>query len=240
MSWRKSLVEFFKHEAASAAFKYVVQHPVRLLGASGMGVVTMIWAWITGPFGVLAIPLGLLVILMTLAVIAAPELFREWRSRRKKVESPELVTVQRIFEEAAEHIETFPCDGTDQVIAFSWTVAHHIPDLLEKSLRLPHVQDYRECLAANRVNSCINPVDKQKAEATAYLRRRATAITIDDINLDFVNEYNTFCTASGFLDSGLTVFASTPPRPARGGRVAPGPGFGRRTSPASTARCTSA
>ena len=47
-------------------------------------------------------------------------------------------------------------------------------------------------------------------------------------------------TASGFLDSGLTVFASTPPRPARGGRVAPGPGFGSRTSPASTARCTSA
>ena len=49
-----------------------------------------------------------------------------------------------------------------------------------------------------------------------------------------------WCTASGFLDSGLTVFASTPPRPARGGRVAPGPGFGSRTSPASTARCTSA
>ncbi len=49
-----------------------------------------------------------------------------------------------------------------------------------------------------------------------------------------------FCTAPGFLDSGLTVFASTPPRPARGGRVAPGPGFGSRTSPASTARCTSA
>ena len=48
------------------------------------------------------------------------------------------------------------------------------------------------------------------------------------------------CTASGFLDSGLTVFASTPPRPTRGGRVAPGPGFGSRTSPASTARCTSA
>ena len=48
------------------------------------------------------------------------------------------------------------------------------------------------------------------------------------------------CTASGFLDSGLTVFASTPPRPARGGRVALGPGFGSRTSPASSARCTSA
>ena len=48
------------------------------------------------------------------------------------------------------------------------------------------------------------------------------------------------CTAPGFLDSGLTVFASTPPRPARGGRVAPGPGFGSRISPASTVRCMSA
>ena len=48
------------------------------------------------------------------------------------------------------------------------------------------------------------------------------------------------CAAPGFLDSGLTVFASTPPRPAQGGRVAPGPGFGSRTSPASSARCTSA
>ena len=48
------------------------------------------------------------------------------------------------------------------------------------------------------------------------------------------------CTASGFLDSGLTVFASTRPRPARRGRVAPARGFGSRTSPASSARCTSA
>ena len=54
------------------------------------------------------------------------------------------------------------------------------------------------------------------------------------------NRLEVECTASGFLDSGLTVFASTPPRPARGGRVAPGPGFGSRPSPASTARCTSA
>ncbi len=54
------------------------------------------------------------------------------------------------------------------------------------------------------------------------------------------NLFDKLCTAPGFLDSGLTVFASTPPRPARGGRVAPGPGFGSRTSPASTARCTSA
>ena len=48
------------------------------------------------------------------------------------------------------------------------------------------------------------------------------------------------CSAPGFLDSGLTVFASTLPLPARRGHVAPGRGFDRGTSPASTARCTSA
>ena len=48
------------------------------------------------------------------------------------------------------------------------------------------------------------------------------------------------CSALGFLDSGLTVFASTLPRPARRGHVAPGRGFDSGTFPASTARCTSA
>ena len=48
------------------------------------------------------------------------------------------------------------------------------------------------------------------------------------------------CSAPGFLDSGLTVFASTLPRPARRGRVAPGRGFDSRISPASTVRCMSA
>ena len=56
----------------------------------------------------------------------------------------------------------------------------------------------------------------------------------------FFTEVQDVCTASGFLDSGLTVFASTRPRPARRGRVAPARGFGSRTSPASSARCTSA
>ena len=48
------------------------------------------------------------------------------------------------------------------------------------------------------------------------------------------------CSAPGFLDSGLTVFASTLPLPARRGHVAPGRGFDSGTAPASTARCTSA
>ena len=70
---------------------------------------------------------------------------------------------------------------------------------------------------------------------------RATP-TVDDDRVYVVGASGMLlcCTASGFLDSGLTVFASTPPRPAQGGRVAPGPGFGSRTSPASSARCTSA
>ena len=44
--------------------------------------------------------------------------------------------------------------------------------------------------------------------------------------------------APGFLDSGLTVFASTLPRPARRGHVAPERDFDSGISPASTARCT--
>ena len=49
-----------------------------------------------------------------------------------------------------------------------------------------------------------------------------------------------YCTAPGFLDSGLKVFASTRPRPARRGRVAPARGFGKRISRASIVRCMSA
>ena len=47
-----------------------------------------------------------------------------------------------------------------------------------------------------------------------------------------------WCSAPGFLDSGLTVFASTLPRPARRGHVAPERDFDSGISPASTARCT--
>ena len=48
------------------------------------------------------------------------------------------------------------------------------------------------------------------------------------------------CSAPGFLDSGLTVFASMLPRPTRRSHVAPERGFDSGTSLASTARCTSA
>ena len=64
---------------------------------------------------------------------------------------------------------------------------------------------------------------------------------IPSLNLNYNTEMTrSFCTAPGFLDSGLTVFASTLPRPARRGRVAPGRGFDSRISPASTVRCMSA
>ena len=49
----------------------------------------------------------------------------------------------------------------------------------------------------------------------------------------------TDCSAPGFLDSGLKVITSTLPRPARRNRVALGLDSDSRTSPASTARCTS-
>ena len=70
----------------------------------------------------------------------------------------------------------------------------------------------------------------------------------DDAGVDHIGEaeltsglfYGYVCSAPGFLDSGLTVFASTLPRPARRGRVAPGRGFDSRISPASTVRCLSA
>ena len=51
-------------------------------------------------------------------------------------------------------------------------------------------------------------------------------------------EFARQCSAPGFLDSGLTVFASTLPRPARRGHVAPERDFDSGISPASTARCT--
>ena len=49
----------------------------------------------------------------------------------------------------------------------------------------------------------------------------------------------TDCSAPGFLDSSLKVITSTLPRPARRNRVALGLDSDSRTSPASTARCTS-
>ena len=48
-----------------------------------------------------------------------------------------------------------------------------------------------------------------------------------------------WCSAPGFLDSGLKVITSTLPRPVRRNRVALGLDSDSRTSPASTARCTS-
>ena len=65
---------------------------------------------------------------------------------------------------------------------------------------------------------------------TGYLPERPIQTPLGDIRL---------CSAPGFLDSGLTVFASMLPRPARRSHVAPERGFDSGTSLASTARCTS-
>ena len=60
----------------------------------------------------------------------------------------------------------------------------------------------------------------------------------DRDTLEILNRTRKTCSAPGFLDSGLTVFASTLPRPARRGHVAPERDFDSGISPASTARCT--
>ena len=52
-----------------------------------------------------------------------------------------------------------------------------------------------------------------------HLKPHFGRLLVTDITDRDIAEY---CTAPGFLDSGLTVFASTLPRPARRGRVAPG------------------
>ena len=63
-------------------------------------------------------------------------------------------------------------------------------------------------------------------------------VTLIVINADRVAQG--LCIAPGFLDSDLKVIISTQLRPGRRSRVALEPGCDSRTSPASTARCTSA
>ena len=107
------------------------------------------------------------------------------------------------------------------------------------SLALDLMEEMRPYLADRLTLSLIN---KRRVRAGGFTKDEAGAVRMDDDTRKLVIRayQQRKCTAPGFLDSGLTVFASTLPRPARGGRVAPGPGFGSRTSPASTARCTSA
>ena len=63
-------------------------------------------------------------------------------------------------------------------------------------------------------------------------------LTMPDVLWPLFRRNRHLCSAPGFLDSGLTVFASTLPRPARRGHVAPERDFDSGISPASTARCT--
>ena len=77
----------------------------------------------------------------------------------------------------------------------------------------------------------------------ARLPLKALPVEADSTEGDFSQQPDSVfsrhsCSAPGFLDSGLTVFASTLPRPARRGHVAPERDFDSGISPASTARCT--
>ena len=105
--------------------------------------------------------------------------------------------------------------------------------------RSVYVEGLSERAAARRFGLARETVRKMLRYRRPPGYRRAQPVRRPKLDA-FTGIIDQICTAPGFLDSGLTVFASTPPRPARGGRVAPGPGFGSRTSPASTARCTSA
>ena len=103
--------------------------------------------------------------------------------------------------------------------------------LIEKVERLNHSENYRRI--GIQWSTAKQRTPKEKALIYTLDRVVEHPSSIGDLDALGVAPY-------GFLDSGLTVFASTLPRPARRGHVAPGRGFDSGTFPASTARCTSA
>ena len=80
------------------------------------------------------------------------------------------------------------------------------------------------------------------AGAVSYVRYAPVRLFVTLLGLAIIVVPAAFllqCSAPGFLDSGLKVITSTLPRPVRRNRVALGLDSDSRTSPASTARCTS-
>ena len=107
-------------------------------------------------------------------------------------------------------------------------------DRVTRVRRKPHAD---EAMLGNLVSAGIYVVDRAILDHIPSAR----ADWMHDLfTVDFLKRERAYCSAPGFLDSGLTVFASMLPRPARRSHVAPERGFDSGTSLASTARCTSA
>ena len=83
----------------------------------------------------------------------------------------------------------------------------------------------------------VNPLHARRVAQA--IGQRAKTDAVDARVLAQMGAAVDLCSAPGFLDSGLKVITSTLPRPARRNRVALGLDSDSRTSPASTARCTS-
>ena len=112
--------------------------------------------------------------------------------------------------------------------------AHQRPELrLCNSFQV--VFTHQVCIA---LTSRIYDVAKKHLETTVEALGSQSVYDLDRVVFD--NSLIEGVLPPVFLDSGMTVFASTLPRPARRGRVAPGRGFDSRISPASTVRCMSA
>ena len=146
------------------------------------------------------------------------------------------VRVRRSFTEAERpglHSDRCvePPDRVAGCVPFGASVGRHIPSSSGSSCAPPHV--FPGCADRCGVpgKRCPNAV----FGGCSWTRPVWTAQGHQSVRL-----MQHVCSAPGFLDSGLTVFASTLPRPARRGRVAPGRGFDSRISPASTVRCMSA
>ena len=109
--------------------------------------------------------------------------------------------------------------------------------LLARVTEPPDTYQYR-LLATSRVSTLQREIDEAAAQGfrllPGTLMLKSASGFFGGSEIVAVLE----CSAPGFLDSGLTVFASTLPRPARRGHVAPERDFDSGISPASTARCT--
>ena len=137
-------------------------------------------------------------------------------------------TVHKMVFPLLFHLKNRPQSGAAKEPA-NWK-GHPVPGLAN-----PKPRDQHET-AGLRLHCCIDYLDKTD---TVNDRAILGGTPVADCTNDRPATRHG-CSAPEFLDSGLTVFASTLPRPARRGRVGPGRDFDSRISPASTVRCMSA